>query len=63
MEDLLRRKGLYRNTLGKEQEPTDDNKYAKSISRNDKDYGLIRMSISHYLRFHLEEINALNKAW
>jgi hypothetical protein len=36
MEDLLRSKGLYQITLGKEEEPTDDDKYAKWINRNDE---------------------------
>jgi hypothetical protein len=36
MEDLLRSKGLYRITLGKEKEPTDDDKKNKWDNRNDK---------------------------
>jgi transposase InsO family protein len=35
MEDLLRSKGMYRITLGKEKEPTDDDKKAKWDTRND----------------------------
>jgi hypothetical protein len=62
MEDLLS-KGLYQITLGKKQEPTDDDKYFKRINRNDKACGLIGMSISPDLRFQLQEINAPNKAW
>jgi hypothetical protein len=42
MEDLLRSKGLYQITLGKEQEPTDDEKYVKWINRNDEACGLIK---------------------
>jgi hypothetical protein len=49
--------------LGKEQEPIDDDKYAKWINRNDGARGLIIMSISPDLRYHLKEINAPNKAW
>jgi hypothetical protein len=63
MEDLLRSKWLYQITLGKEEEPTNDDKYAKWINRNDGARGLIRMSISHDLRFHLQELDAPNKAW
>jgi hypothetical protein len=37
MEDLLRSKGLYRITLGKEKEPTDDDKKTKWDNRNDKE--------------------------
>jgi hypothetical protein len=63
MEDLLRSKGLYQITLGKELEPTDDEKYVKWINRNDEARGLIKMSISPDLRFHLQGIDAPNKAW
>jgi hypothetical protein len=41
MEDLLRSKGLYWITLGKKQEPIDDDKYAKWINRNGESCGLI----------------------
>jgi hypothetical protein len=57
MEDLLRSKGLYQITLGKEKEPTDDDKKVKWDNRNDEARGLIRMSISPDLRFHLQEID------
>jgi hypothetical protein len=53
MEDLLRSKGLYWITLGKEKAPTDDDKKAKWDNRNDKAQGLIRMFISPDLRYHL----------
>ena len=45
MEDLLRSKGLYRITLGKETTPTYDDKKVKWDNRNEKECGLIRMSI------------------
>jgi hypothetical protein len=54
MEDLLRSKGLYQITLGKEKEPTDDNKNVKWDNRSDEACGLIRMSIFPDLRFHLK---------
>jgi hypothetical protein len=41
MEDLLRSKGLYRITLGKEKTPTDDDKKAKWANRSDEARGLI----------------------
>jgi hypothetical protein len=62
MVDLLRSKGLYQIILGKENEPTDDDKKVKWVNRSDKTCGLIRMSISHDLRFHLKEIDDLNEA-
>jgi hypothetical protein len=57
MEDLLRSKGLYRITLGKETTPTDDDKKAKWDNRNDEAHGIIRMSISPDLRYHLQGID------
>jgi hypothetical protein len=36
MEDLLRSKGLYRITLGKEKEPTNDDKKVKWDNRSDE---------------------------
>jgi hypothetical protein len=41
MEDLLRSKGLYQITLGKEKAPTDADKKAKWDNRNDEARGLI----------------------
>jgi len=63
MEDLLRSKGMYQITLGKEKESTNDEKKVKWDNRNDKERALIRMSISLYLRFHLQEIGDPNEAW
>jgi hypothetical protein len=63
MEDVLRSKGLYQISLGKDQEPTDDDTYAKWANRNDEARGLIRISISLDLRFHLQGIKGLDKAW
>jgi hypothetical protein len=63
MEDLLRSKGLYRITFGKEKSPTDDDKKFKWVNRSDEACGLIGMSISPDLRFHLKEIDDLKKAW
>ena len=63
MEDLLRSKGLYQITLEKEKEPIDDNKKVKWANRSGEPRGLIRMSISHDLRFHLKEIDDPDEAW
>jgi hypothetical protein len=63
MEDLLRSKGLYRITLGKEKEPSDADKKVKCANRSDEARGLIIMSISPDLRFHLKEIDDLDEAW
>jgi hypothetical protein len=63
MEDLLRSKGLYRITLGKEEESTDANTKFKWDNRNDEAHGIIRMSISLDLRFHLQQIDKPNEDW
>jgi hypothetical protein len=63
MEDLLRSKGLYRITLRKEKEPTDVDKKVKWANRSDEARGLIGMSISPDLRFHLKEIDDPDEAW
>jgi hypothetical protein len=63
MEDLLGSKALYRITLGKETAPTDADKKAKWDNRNDKARGLIGMSISLDLRFHLQSIDQPKEAW
>ena len=63
MEDLLRSKGLYQITLGKEKAPTDYDKKVKWDNRSDEAHGLIKMSISLGLRFHLKEIDDSDEAW
>jgi hypothetical protein len=63
MEDLLRCKGLYQITLGKETTPTDDDKKAKWDNRNDEARGLIGMSISPDLRYRLQGIDDPEEAW
>jgi hypothetical protein len=63
MEDVLRSKGLYQITLGKEQAPTDAKKKSKWDNKNDEACGLIRMSISPDLRFHLQGIDDPDEAW
>ena len=63
MEDLLRSKGLYRITMGTETAPTDDDKKAKWDNRNDEARGLIGMSISPDLRYHLQGVDDPEEAW
>ena len=54
MEDLLRSKGIYRVTLGTKSAPDEDEQKAKWENKNDQARGLIGMSISLDLRFHLD---------
>ena len=63
MEDLLRSKGLYRITLGTKIALDDDEKKDKWENKNDQARGLIGMSISPDLRFHLEGEDSPVKAW
>jgi hypothetical protein len=57
LEDLLRSKGLYQITLGKEKAPIDADKKSKWDNRNDEARGLIRISIAPDLRYHLQDID------
>ena len=62
MEDVLRSRGLFRITSGKETKPTDDAKKIKWANRCDESRGLIGMSISTGLRFHISRIDEPDKA-
>ena len=63
MENLLRSKGFYRITLGTETAPDDEKKIAKWDNKNDQARGLIGMSISPDLRFHLDGLDSPVEAW
>ena len=62
MEDVLRSKGLLIITSGKETRITNDKKI-KWENRCDEAHGLIGLSISTNLRFHISEIDEPDKAW
>ena len=57
MEDVLQSMVLFRITSRKETEPTDDDKKIKWGKRCDEARGLIGMSISTDLRFHISGID------
>ena len=63
MEDVLRSRGLFRITLRKEIEPTDDDKKIKWENRCDEARGLIGISISIDLQFHISEIDEPDISW
>ena len=63
MEDVLQSMGLFKITSGKETEPTDDDKKIKWANRCDEAHGLIRMSISTDLHFHISRINEPDITW
>ena len=49
--------------MGKETKPTDADKKFKWDNRNDERCGLIRVSISSDLRFHLQQIDKHKEDW
>ena len=61
MEDVLRSRGLFIFNSGKETEPTEDDKKMKWENRCDEARGLIWMSISTNLRFHISGIDEPEK--
>ena len=63
MEILLRVKGVYRVTIAIEEEP---NAFAEKIkwhNRRDEAYGLLCLSISRDLFFHLDGLTSPNEVW
>ena len=63
IEDVLWSRVLFRITSGKEIEPIDDDKKIKWANRCDESRGLIGMSISTDLWFHISGIDEPNLAW
>ena len=61
MMDLLRSKWIYIIASGIESKPTDEEKKAKWENKQDQARGLIVMSISQALRFHILEIDTLDE--
>ena len=62
MVDILRSKGIYRIAIGQETKPTDGEKAAKWENKKDQAQGLIGMSISQDLRFHILDIDTPHEA-
>ena len=60
---LLRSKGLYRVTTGSEKEPTQNVEKPKWHNHCDEALGLICLSLSPELLFHLEGIDTPHEAW
>ena len=63
MEDVLRSRELFKITSGKETEPANDDKIIKWANRCDEARGLIGMSISTDLWFHISGIDEPDIAW
>ena len=63
MEILLRLKGIYRVTMATEEEPNAAVEKIKWHNRRDEAYGLLCLSISIHLLFHLDGLTSPNEVW
>ena len=63
MEIFLREKGLYRVTMATEVEPKATTEKIKWHNSRDKAYGLLCLSISRDLLFHLDSLTYPNEVW
>ena len=63
MEILLRDKGLYRVTIETEVDPNAAAEKIKWHNRRDEAYGLLCLSISRDLLFHLDGLTSPNEVW
>ena len=63
MEILLRVKGLYRVTMETEADPNAAAEKIKWHNRRDEAYGLLCLSISRDLLFHLDGLTSPNEVW
>ena len=63
MDILLRVKCLYRFTMENEVEPNASIEKIKWHDRRDEAYGLLCLSISRDLRFHLDGLTSPNEVW
>ena len=63
MEIFLREKGLYRVTMATEAEPNAAAENIKWHNRRDEAYGLLCLSISRDLLFHLDGLNSPDQVW
>ena len=59
----LRSKGLYRVTMGTEVEPKSAVEKAKYFNRLDEAYGLLCLSISRDILFHIDSLTTPNEVW
>jgi hypothetical protein len=60
---LLRSKGLYRVTMGTEKEPTATVEKIKYLNKLYEAIGMICLSISKYLLFHVNRATTLDVVW
>ena len=63
VEILLRTKGLYKVTMEIETDPNAAADKIKWYNRRDEAYGLLCLSISRDLLFHLDGLSSLDEVW
>ena len=63
MEILLRSKGLYRVTMATEAEPTSAVEKSKWHNRRNEAYGMLCLTTSRELLFHLDGLTSPNEVW
>ena len=63
MDILLRAKGLYRVTMAIEAEPNAAAEKIKWHNKRDEAYGLLCLSISRDLLFHIDGLTSPNEVW
>ena len=63
MEILLRSKGIYRVTMETKAEPNAAIEKIKWHNRRDEAYGLLDLSISRDLLFHIDILTSPNEVW
>ena len=63
MEILLRVKGIYKVPMPTEAEPNEATEKIKWHNRRDEAYGLLCLSISRDLLFHLDGLRSPNEVW
>ena len=59
----MRAKGLYKVTMGTEVEPNSTVEKAKYFNRLDEAFGLLCLSISRELLFHIDSLTTPNEVW
>ena len=63
MEIFLREKGIYMVIMETEANPNAATEKIKWHNRRDEAYGLLCLSISRDLRFHLDGLTSTNEVW
>ena len=59
----MREKGLYRVTMATEVDPNANTEKIKWHNRRDEAYGLLCLSISRDLLFHIDGLESPNEVW